>query len=229
MSSPPVWLADDVVQDVAVKVAKNPAAQNAAKKAAQDPAVQKALINEAKRQSGVTQDENTPDWASDNKPVAANDVEANMFGSGSNNTGGSDADARSKKLERITWADILRHCKDEELSSWPKSFLCACINFSHHSSYFGPTGHPCLWRCFALSLCYRLFFTNVWIRIAVGSYWLIPGCELWLSHSIIGRWIFLLFGFMINRISLFGKNLHGYSLLCGPYARSTHLQISLLS
>ena len=48
MSSPPAWLTDDVAQDVAVKVAKNPAAQNAAKKAAQDPAVQKALINEAK-------------------------------------------------------------------------------------------------------------------------------------------------------------------------------------
>ena len=88
MSAPPSWLTDDVAQDVAVKVAKNPAAQNAAKKAAQDPAVQKAMMNEVKRQSGATSNDNAPAWASEqsSKPVSTNDVEANMFGNGSPNS-----------------------------------------------------------------------------------------------------------------------------------------------
>ena len=212
MSAPPSWLTDDVAQDVAVKVAKNPAAQNAAKKAAQDPAVQKAMMNEVKRQSGATSNDNAPAWAYEqsSKPVSTNDVEANMFGNGSPNSSGSDGDANPKKTrkENPYGADIT-----PEDTAKMKNF-----HFGLRISYVLASALVITAAILALQqkpvlgdalLClYGIAFALLMVGFelqwsATGSF---LAANFGFLYSIVGRWIFLLFvGFMMYRISVVGK------------------------
>ena len=208
MSAPPSWLTDDVAQDVAVKVAKNPAAQNAAKKAAQDPAVQKALINEAKRQNGFAPDENAPAWANEeeSKPVGTKDVESNMFP----NSGGSDADTNSKstRKENPYGADI----PPEDIEKMKKFHLGLRISYVLASALVitaavlalekEPTLGAALLSLYGIAFALLMIgFEVQWS--AIGSF---LAANFGFLYSIIGRWIFLLFvGFMMYQVSVVGK------------------------
>ena len=203
----PAWLNDDVAADVAVKVAKNPAAQSVAMKAANDPTVQKAMIEHVKKEA-------TPNWAnSDPVPNKESNQPASsdpLFGPGPS-APPKDVESAPVNTQEQGGNPYGRDIPPEDVARMKKYHLFLRIAYVVGSILLAISCGVTLSKeseVGVILFCLYGFFFAI-LMFAFELHWagvgVILAANFGFLYSIIGRWIFLLFvGFMQFHLGVLG-------------------------